>query len=76
MTLHHWFEDQKRFMIITEISTGGELLDLMQKQKKFEPFDAAVILKQVLSAMTFMHVEKQIVHRDLKPENILLEVEG
>jgi serine/threonine protein kinase len=29
MTLYHWFEDQKRFMIITEISTGGELLDLM-----------------------------------------------
>lgn len=76
MTLHHWFEDQKRFMIITEISTGGELLDLMQKQKKFESFEAAIILKQVLSAMTFMHVQKQIVHRDLKPENILLEVEG
>jgi len=32
-------------MIITEISTGGELLDLMQKQKKFEPKDAAIILK-------------------------------
>jgi len=45
MTLHHWFEDQKRFMIITEISTGGELLDLMQKQKKFEPYEAAIILK-------------------------------
>jgi serine/threonine protein kinase len=45
MTLYHWFEDQKRFMIISELISGGELLELMQQQKKFEPFDAAIILK-------------------------------
>ena len=48
----------------------------MQQQKKFEQFEAAIILKQILSAIAFMHDDKQIVHRDLKPENILLEQEG
>mgnify|MGYP003342101387 CR=1 FL=1 len=45
MTLHHWFEDQKRFMIVTELSTGGELLTLMQQQKKFDVYDSGRILK-------------------------------
>jgi|TARA_B110001450_G_C17488848_1_gene427433 serine/threonine protein kinase len=45
-------------MIISELISGGELLTLMQQQKKFEPFDAAIILKQILSAIAFMHEEK------------------
>lgn len=38
----------------------------------FSEVDAARIIRQVLSGITYMHKNK-IVHRDLKPENLLLE---
>lgn len=34
--------------------------------------DAAYIIRQVLSAITYCH-SKGVVHRDLKPENILID---
>jgi calcium-dependent protein kinase len=38
----------------------------------FDENNAALIMKQVLSAVFYCH-KNGIVHRDLKPENILLE---
>lgn len=38
----------------------------------FSELDAAIIMKQLLSCLTYCH-SKNIVHRDIKPENILLE---
>ena len=73
--MFHFFEDPKRFMLITELCEGGELLEYMQSQKKMESNKAAHIIKQILSAVKFMH-QKGYVHRDLKPENVLLERKG
>jgi calcium-dependent protein kinase len=72
LKLFHYFEDPKRFLLVTELCQGGELYNLALREKKFESTRAAFILKQLLSAVNYMHKNK-IVHRDLKPENILLE---
>lgn len=42
------------------------------KRKHFSEKDAAFVLKQVLSAITYCH-SKGVMHRDLKPENVLIE---
>jgi len=74
MNMHHFYEDPKRFLLVTELSNGGELFDYTQKNNKpLEPNDAALVIKQLLSAVSYMHNEACMVHRDLKPENILLE---
>ncbi len=44
----------------------------MQKRGKFIEKDAAVIIRQILSCVNYLHNNK-IVHRDIKPENILIE---
>lgn len=75
MKMHGFYEDNKRYLLIQDICAGGELLDYIQANGKLQPNDAAVIIKQLLSAVSEMHTNK-IVHRDLKPENILLEREG
>ena len=56
-----------------ELCEGGELFKLMQDKKlQNKDVQVASILKQLLSAVNFMH-KKRIVHRDLKPENVMLE---
>ena len=66
------FEDKNFFYLVTEICTGGELFDEILARKQFNEKDAAVIFKQVLSAIAYCH-SKNVAHRDLKPENILLD---
>ena len=50
--------------------TGGELFDRIVEKGSYTEKDAADLIKQVLSAVAYMHSEG-VVHRDLKPENLL-----
>ena len=72
VNMYEYLEDEKRFYIVTEICKGGELFDEIINRAKFDEHDAAVVMKQLLSAVNYCH-SNNIVHRDLKPENILLE---
>ena len=69
------YEDKRYYEIITEELCGGSLLErLMQKiddnGETFSEKDAAIIFKQIISAINYCHKEG-IVHRDLKMENVL-----
>jgi len=72
LKMYEFFEDEKRYYIVTDICKGGELFDEIVARGKFSEKDAALLMKQVLSCINYCHSNK-IVHRDLKPENILLE---
>ncbi|KAK6589771.1 calmodulin-domain kinase 1 [Cryptosporidium xiaoi] len=72
MKLFEILEDSTSFYIVGELYTGGELFDEIIKRKRFSEQDAARIISQVFSGITYMH-KNNVVHRDLKPENILLE---
>lgn len=70
--MYEFLEDEKRIYIVTEICKGGELFDEILNRSKFDEKDAAIVMRQLLSAINYCH-KKSIVHRDLKPENMLLE---
>lgn len=70
--IYEYFEDEKRFYIVTELCSGGELFDFILKEGHVPEKEAAIIMKHVLACVNYCHINK-IVHRDLKPENILLE---
>lgn len=72
LKLYEWFEDEIHIYLVTEICTGGELFDVIIERKHFNEDDAAFIMKQLLSAITYCHSNK-VAHRDLKPENILFD---
>lgn len=52
--------------------SGGELFDRLKKLNQFSEDMAADMMKQLLSAVAYLHSQK-VVHRDLKPENIVFE---
>lgn len=72
LKMYEFFEDEKRYYIVTDICKGGELFDEIVARGKFSERDASLLMKQVLSCINYCH-QNSIVHRDLKPENILLE---
>jgi len=72
LKMYEFFEDEKRYYIVTDICKGGELFDEILARGKFSEKDASLLMKQVLSCINYCHLN-HIVHRDLKPENILLE---
>ncbi|TQW10653.1 calcium/calmodulin-dependent protein kinase [Cordyceps javanica] len=65
-----WFESKDKFYIVTQLAIGGELFDRICDHGRFTEKDASQTIKQVLSAVDYMH-SNQVVHRDLKPENLL-----
>ena len=73
--IFEYYIDDKYHYIITELLTGGELYESILKFQKFNEKKAAYIMKQILSALNYLH-SKGIVHRDIKPENILVQNEN
>ena len=74
LKIYEFFQDEKRYFLVTELCTGGELFDKISDETYFSEQDAANIVKQVLSAINYIH-SNSVVHRDLKPENLLLDMD-
>ena len=66
-------ESDKHIFIVMENIEGGNLDDFIIKNKGLTEDATKHILKQLVTALKYLHVTKNIVHRDLKPENLLVE---
>jgi calcium/calmodulin-dependent protein kinase I len=65
------YENTKCYNLVMELATGGELFERILAKGFYTEKDAAGLVKQLLSALVYIHDEVGIVHRDLKPENLL-----
>ena len=66
------YSDNNYLHIIMELFTGGNLLQKIEKEKKFSEKYTRKFIFKLTSAISHCH-SQGIVHRDLKPENILFE---
>jgi len=64
-----------KIYLVLELVTGGELFDLLVKEKQFGEVKARHFFKQLVDGIMCCH-DKGIVHRDIKPENLLLDSNG
>jgi calcium-dependent protein kinase len=69
-----YYIDKKYYYLVTELASGGELYEQITKIQYYNEIDAALIMKQLLSCVCYLH-SRGIVHRDLKPENLMLETD-
>lgn len=51
---------------------GGTLLDLVKQKQHLEEAEARCIVRQLTSALEYLHHDARVVHKDLKLDNVLL----
>lgn len=64
-------ETQSVPYLVLEYVEGERLRDVLDRQGRLSPGDAAGYARQLGSALTYAH-ERKVYHRDLKPENVLI----
>ncbi|CAE8647873.1 unnamed protein product, partial [Polarella glacialis] len=64
------YEDRKNIYLVMELLTGGTVLESLCRQSKFTEVDAGQIMRQILSALLYLH-QANFVFRDLKTENVM-----
>lgn len=69
--IYDYFITSTQIQIIMEFCPHGELFKLFNTKKPLSEKQAAFIIYQLLSSVTYCHAVN-IIHRDLKPENILI----
>ena len=62
MQIYEFYDDSKCFYIVSEFIPGGELFDRIDEKGLLYEEEAADILKQLLSAISYSH-KNSIVHR-------------
>lgn len=70
--IYEFFKDAINYYIVTEYCPEGDLYSKLNKMKFFNESVVANIMKQVLSAVAYLH-SKNIIHGDLKLDNILID---
>ena len=73
------FEENNTIYYVMQYLQGGSLLQLVQKGNEGKPLSEEQALKfvrQVATALDYLHQTKKMCHLDVKPENIMLDAEG
>ena len=63
--------DDGHYYLVLDLIAGGELFHHLCEQGPYSEADAARLVREVASALNFMH-GLGVVHGDLKPENLML----
>jgi len=61
----------QRCHLVTELCRGPDLQVVLSARGAFEFAESAVILRQCVSALCYIH-DRGVIHRDVKPANIVL----
>ncbi len=70
------FEENGTVYYVMPYLTGGSLEDYVKKNGSLSESESMKYIRQIASALKYMHEEQHICHYDVKPANILLDKKG
>ncbi|KAL9187781.1 hypothetical protein ACHAXT_006159 [Thalassiosira profunda] len=65
------FDEEDDYLLVLDLVDGGEMFEHLIKHGAYSEADASRLLRQVASALDFIH-GIGLVHADMKPENVML----
>lgn len=71
-SLRETFSEDGYYYLILDLVEGCEMFDHLVSQGAYSEADAARLVREVASALAFLHGGPGLVHCDLKPENLML----
>jgi len=75
VSLHYAFHTHSYLVLLLQYCPGGNLQNLIEKEKKLQDPLAKMFTAEILLALIHLH-ERKIVFRDLKPDNVVLDEIG
>ncbi|KAK4749570.1 hypothetical protein SAY87_027019 [Trapa incisa] len=73
---YHSFYHNGAISLVLEYMDRGSLVDVIRQVKTIlEPY-LAIVCKQVLQGLVYLHNERHVIHRDIKPSNLLVNQKG
>jgi len=70
--IYEAYENSNQIFIVTELLSGGTLLDKMGKKNLIDELQILKWVTKIVMALNYCH-GKKFAHRDLKPENIMFD---
>ncbi|KAF7251505.1 RAC-alpha serine/threonine-protein kinase, partial [Varanus komodoensis] len=74
--LKYSFQTHDRLCFVMEYANGGELFFHLSRERVFSEDRARFYGAEIVSALDYLHSEKNVVYRDLKLENLMLDKDG
>jgi polo-like kinase 1 len=68
----HFFEDRTNCYILLELCHNQSMNELLKRRKRLTEPEAALFMKQIISAVRYMH-SNNVIHRDLKLGNLFID---
>ena len=68
---YDYFEEEDYIYLMMEYLEGGTLREYINNNKNISENESRIIIKQLLTALSYLHYACDICHRDVKPENIM-----
>ncbi|KAL2098661.1 hypothetical protein ACEWY4_005141 [Coilia grayii] len=74
--LKYSFQTHDRLCFVMEYANGGELFFHLSRERVFSEERARFYGAEIVSALDYLHAERNVVYRDLKLENLMLDKDG
>uniref|UniRef100_A0A8C6VXK4 non-specific serine/threonine protein kinase n=1 Tax=Nothobranchius furzeri TaxID=105023 RepID=A0A8C6VXK4_NOTFU len=74
--LKYSFQTHDRLCFVMEYANGGELFFHLSRDRVFSEERARFYGAEIVSALDYLHAERNVVYRDLKLENLMLDKDG
>ncbi|XP_072345943.1 RAC-alpha serine/threonine-protein kinase isoform X2 [Scyliorhinus torazame] len=74
--LKYSFQTNDRLCFVMDYANGGELFFHLSRERVFSEHRARFYGAEIVSALDYLHSEKNVVYRDLKLENLMLDNDG